>query len=468
MGCIYYEKNVLEYNDSEHKNLLEIFKDNEIPVDGIVKVHIVSGNSLENGTVKSVSDKDVSVERFIPIGEISCNNAIKKDSTDILSLLYNSLKEEEEKTIGVAVDIGTASVVCYICNLTTKEIITIKSEKNPLAYMGDMTTDELVAHLNSKDKSEFQTALVETLYKIIVSGCREYGVYEKDITTILVSGSTLMEHLICAVDATSMFDEKHIPQSLFGIEELAASLGINLKVSLKCYISPCASYNIGGDIIAGMTYCNIDKSDKNSLYLDIGTETGIVLKRKDRYYSTAATTPAFDGVGISCGMIAESGAVHDAVVKDGEMRFSTVYEVVAEGVCGIGMVNIAAEAIKAGKLTSKGELTDGEIRINENVALTQEDFDKLFEQKKRIHSAILSLLEKAEIEMDEIDEIILSGGLGVKFNASNVCKIGAIPAILQDRIRSVLGNASGLGSVKTLVGGLTEFDRMIELSEKFV
>jgi len=121
MGCIYYEKNVLEYNDSEHKNLLEIFKDNDIPVDGIVKVHIVSGNSLENGTVKSVSDKDVSVERFIPIGEISCNNAIKKDSTDILSLLYNSLKEEEEKTIGVAVDIGTASVVCYICTLQQKK-----------------------------------------------------------------------------------------------------------------------------------------------------------------------------------------------------------------------------------------------------------------------------------------------------------------------------------------------------------
>lgn len=467
MGCIYYEKNEFNYNDSEHKTLLEIFEDNGLSIEGLARVHIVIGNSLENGSVKSVSDKDVFTAKFIPIGDVTCSNDIKNENDDILSLLYNSLKEDN-KSLGVAVDIGTSSIVCYICNLTTKEILTIKLAKNPLSYFATMTDEEISAHLSEKDKTEVQAVLVNAINSVIMSGCREYGLSQDDITTILVSGNTLMEHLISAVDTAPMFGEKHIPESLFGVEELSVSFGLVSGMAGKCYVSPCGSNNIGGDTVAGMIYCNIDKNDKNILYLDIGTDTAIVLKSRGNYSAVSVSTPAFDGEGISCGMIPESGAVHDASVKNGEMKYSTIHEVVPEGVCGIGLVNIVAESMKSGKITKNGEIIDGCVVINESVSVTQTDVDELMKQKSLIYSGIAEVLDKSGTGMDEVDEIILSGGFAVKFNANNICKIGAIPTILQDRIRSVVGNASGLGSVKVLVGGMGEFDRMIELSEKFM
>jgi uncharacterized 2Fe-2S/4Fe-4S cluster protein (DUF4445 family) len=261
----------------------------------------------------------------------------------------------------------------------------------------------------------------------------------------------------------------YVPASTLFSPIKAIDLGFALEDHVTALVYPAISSYVGGDIVAGVMGSGMYRTEELTLFMDIGTNAEIVIGNKDWLACAACSAgPAFEGGGIKFGMRAAKGAIEDFSMDPVtfEPMNITIGNVRPKGICGSGLIIIAATMFEMGAIDNRGKFnrdldtsrireTDGifeyvlawkdESQIDRDITLTEPDLDNLMRAKGAIYSGCMTLLEEVGLKMSDIDSIYLAGGFGSYVDLEKAMVIGLLPEIDHDRIRFI-GNGSLMGA----------------------
>ena len=348
----------------------------------------------------------------------------EETEADIQTEFHGDIAEGENKNRLLAVDIGTTTVALYI--IEKGEVKEKLSFVNPQgAHGADVISRLVFAGEGGADK--LRTELWEAI-----------APYAEETDCCVICGNTAIEHFVTGEDASGIAKLPFTPASLFGCE-------YDMPFAKKTYIAPCVAAYVGGDITCGAVACDIDRVEELTLYIDIGTNGEIVLADGERALCCAAAAgPAFEGANIECGCIAKPGAV-DKVWYDGELKYRTIDDIPAVGICGSGLIDAVAALLEGFMLDETGKLEEERYYLGE-VYISQKDIRSLQTAKAAIAAGIKTLLAEMKKPVTAIKKVIIAGGFGMHIDPDSACDIGLIPSELRGRIE-FLGNCAGLGAV---------------------
>jgi uncharacterized 2Fe-2S/4Fe-4S cluster protein (DUF4445 family) len=232
------------------------------------------------------------------------------------------------------------------------------------------------------------------------------------------------------------------------------------------YISPNIKSFVGGDISAGLIASDLAHKKGTYLFIDLGTNGEIVLKtEKEIIVTSTAAGPAFEGMRISCGMLALPGAIYKAKHVD-KLQTFTLGKKPAKGICGTGLIDLIAIFLETGKLSSNGRINGRQkkIIIKDKVHISQNDVREMQLACAAVKTGIKMMLEEHHLTSDQLDGIYIAGAFGNYLNIKNGMKIGLLPQIDEEKIIFV-GNAA-LAGAKTLLLSVTSRNSVENLVRK--
>ncbi len=386
-----------------------------------------------------------------------------KKEMNILSLQYKLTKTVIPKPgklensvavpYGLAVDIGTTTMVFYIVNLLFGSVVDIKTAVNPqIKYGADVISRIQYGMENENGIKDLQIPLIKTINNVINEYCEQNGIINNDFVRITITGNTTMLHTFLGEDATSIAQYPFIPVFKDVVRKNPKDLFIDINTKGEIVLLPSLSGYIGADIVAGLASLDMKKIGKTFLYVDIGTNGEIVLVTPERVLSCAtAAGPAFEGANISCGMSAVAGAVSEYSVNE----IKVIGNAEPKGVCGSGLIDIVAEMLKTGALQQEGNIEKDFVvyqneHDNHKITLTQQDIREVQLAKSAIAAGINRLLSIAGITKEQLDNVLLAGGFGNYINVKNAIRIGLLPDVPFDKYIQI-GNSAGSGAVLALL-----------------
>jgi uncharacterized 2Fe-2S/4Fe-4S cluster protein (DUF4445 family) len=373
--------------------------------------------------------------------------------------------------LGLAVDLGTTTVVVFLDDLSSHRNIGIRSFPNPQhTYGADVVSRIQYCRENPDGTRRLHREIILSVEQAAIQLCRSNGLDPLSIGEIVVTGNPTMLHLFKGVSPASLAVYPFTPVFLSEQNLLAGEVGFNDFSQARMAMVPSVSSYIGADIVAGLAAVSLNPAEGWSLFLDIGTNGEMVLWNGDQILACAtAAGPAFEGARISCGMAGVEGAVSE--IRDG--AYETIGSKPARGLCGSGLVDAVANLLVEGKIDMMGYMEASERFIPElDLLLTPQDIREVQLAKGAIAAGIKVLMLEAGIPAEDVRRVFMAGGFGYALHDWSAGRIGLIPEGLEKRqIRA--GNTSGLGARLWLHSGkfreytreIADRVRYIELSE---
>ncbi|HMA59378.1 MAG TPA: ASKHA domain-containing protein [Halanaerobiales bacterium] len=456
--------------------------------------------SLDKATLKNQTDYLKKIYEKTATNKINYKNLKKipnlnkKEALTVLKwrdqILNISEDNINENFYGLAVDVGTTTVVIYLLDLNTGKEVDINSFYNPQKKFGADVISRINYTFNNEDGIEvMQTPVLKAINEGIKTLASNNGITSDDIYKMSIVGNTIMLHLLLGIDALSIAKSPYVPIFTDELDLKPTEVGIEINEHGIIQFLPSISGYVGADITGDMLTINIDQLKGNNLMIDIGTNGEIVLNKGERIYScSAAAGPAFEGANITFGTAGISGAISTFKIEEKKFKFSTINDNDPIGICGSGLLDMIAEFFKHGFIESSGKIKEKEelkewqkeyldeykdqraIKITEKdhseitIYLTQKDIREVQLAKGAIAAGIEILLNKTELEADELDRVFIAGGFGNYINPANACFIKMIPQCLEDKIIQI-GNGAGTGAKIYLLNKQAK-ERAVNIKEK--
>jgi uncharacterized 2Fe-2S/4Fe-4S cluster protein (DUF4445 family) len=375
-----------------------------------------------------------------------------------------------DNPVGVAIDIGTTTVVMYFVDLLTGYIEKIASFLNPQnVYGADVISRINYCQENNNGLSQQQDVIIEAINYELENFCVQKQINNNSIIKIAIAGNTTMMHLLLGIDPESIALAPFVPK--FKDKQIVSGKDLGLSINKKAEIVtlPCISAYVGADIVAGLSV--LKPVFNNCLFLDIGTNGELALVSGSKIYVCAtAAGPAFEGANLACGMGAVQGAVS---VYQNPGQYSVIGDDLPKGICGSGIVDVIAYLVSHNLVDETGLLqTPFFIDKENNIYVSQDDIREIQLAKSAIYSGIKILMKNAGLEYNTLDALFLAGGFGNYIDIDSAIQIGLLPYEMKGKIYPI-GNSAGIGTLQYLksqnFAGSTEKipDRTIhiELSE---
>lgn len=404
---------------------------------------------------------------------------------------------------GLAIDIGTTTVVVAVVNLNTSAVAAVKSALNGQAPFGaDVISRVSYTMLEPDGLQTLQARIVETINKLTTELTAQAGVALDNVYEIVAVGNATMLHLLFGIDPEAIAQYPFVPSIEESITLPAASIGLRAHPDARLTTLPHLGAYVGADIVAGVLATGLtrNKDDKIRLYIDVGTNGEIVLGSTRGTLATAAPAgPAFEGAQIKCGMRASDGAIEGVQISD-DVRLQTIGNASPIGICGSGLVDAVAELVKCGAVDATGRMLSAEeargtlrvpdaianrlIEVNgvrafllsapndaERIVLTQQDVRALQFAKAAIAAGFRVLMQKLNLGDEDLHQVLLAGSFGSYINPASARAIGLVPWMPVEQIVAV-GNAAGEGAKIALLSfrereaakRFKEFIEYVELS----
>jgi len=406
---------------------------------------------------------------------------------------YKVIKVEKGNSsplFGLAIDIGTTTVVVSLINISTGEIIDTQGTYNKQVKFGDDVITRIIYAVDSPDNMlEIQKVVIETINELIdkILSRNKYNINSNDIVSTVVAGNTIMTQLFLGINPKYIRLEPYIPT----INEVplinASEIELNVLPESLIHIFPSVASYIGGDIVSGVLVTDMSNKDDLTLFIDIGTNGEIVLGNKDWLVTCASSAgTCFEGGGINSGMRAMSGAIEriDIDTQTLDINYKVIGDTPPIGICGSGLVDCLAKLRKAGIIDRTGNFqfqnserykvtSDDKIFVlawsyesgtGKDIIITENDVKNLIRAKGAIYAGIRSLLNSVGIEIDIIKKIIIAGGFGNYLNIKDSIQIGLLPDLQEDRY-NFIGNSSLKGAILGLLSQ-DAWKEALELSHK--
>ena len=376
--------------------------------------------------------------------------AVLYDDREVLDIEPDGAGPE---IFGLAVDLGTTAIVCELVDLRTGRIADREAAVNAQSsYGADVVSRITFAFENPDNLRRLRTAAVQLINDVVGTMCRRSGVPRHRIYDAVVAGNAAMNHILCGVPVDSLaLAPFHAVFST--LPPLAASeIGFALHPQARLYVSPNIKSFVGGDITAGLVASEFAAEPGPALFIDLGTNGEIVLKKGGEFVATStAAGPAFEGMTISCGMLAVPGAIHRAEWDNG-FRCRTIDDLPPQGVCGSGLIDILAGALERGLLGPDGRIAGANkrLRLTERLALTQQDVRDIQLAVAAVRSGIRLMLREFRLEAADLDRVFVAGAFGNSLDIGHAAALGLLPDLHAGKT-VFIGNASLAGARLLLI-----------------
>jgi len=373
---------------------------------------------------------------------------------------------------GLAIDIGTTTVVVYLVNLLTGEVVDQQGSYNKQAKFGDDVITRIVyAVENAEQLQEIRLAVVDTINELIDKILERQSLSSSDFSSAVAAGNTTMTQLFLGVDPRYIRLEPYIPTMTNVPSIPAKDIGLHMLPEAMVHCFPSVASYVGGDIISGTLITDLANGEDIILFIDIGTNGEIVLGNTDWLVSCACSAgPSFEGGGITFGMRAMPGAIERVVIDPETLDVSlkVISKTLPVGICGSGLVDCLSKLLGAGIIDRVGNFQMGHpansarLRATsddkefvlawadqagggKDVVITENDVKNTIRAKGAIYAGIRTLLNMVAVEMEMISRIIIAGGFGNYLNVQDSVQIGLLPDIEEERYEFI-GNASIKGA----------------------
>lgn len=374
---------------------------------------------------------------------------------------------------GLAIDLGTTTLVVSLIDLATGRELATTSSLNPQIRYGHDVVRRIQKGSTPEGLAELAQCVREGLNRLIGEACDDSGADVEEILDVVIGGNTTMLQLAASVDPAPLGCVPFTVGLESGRAYPASRFGLNVHPAARVYVPPIVHAYVGADISAGLLVSRrFFSPDGVMLFVDIGTNGEMGLSAGDIYLMTStAAGPAFEGMGISAGMRARIGAV-EAVKTDGYdvMEIRTIGDAPPEGICGSGIIDLTAALLRLGVMDATGrmrrpgqadDLPDAvasritqvndipAFHLGKDVYFTQEDVRQVQLAKSAIRAAVEILLQEAGLDSSSLERIVLAGGFGYSLRPENLEIIGLLPPGTADKVYFA-GNTSRIGCVRML------------------
>ena len=384
--------------------------------------------------------------------------------------------DTSDRCFGVAVDIGTTTIVASLVSLCSGQELSVASRMNPQANFGD----DVLARIKHSTAcpaclDQLRRAVVDEVAGVVDALCVQAGVRPEHVYEITFAGNTTMQHLLCGVDPSQLGETPFAPAYARGLLLHARDLQIPINARGMAYVFPVIGGFIGGDTVAGILSTRLGELEGPALMIDIGTNGEIVLAHQGALMAAStAAGPAFEGARISCGMRGVRGAI-EKVLLDDDVRLGVIGDARPAGICGSGLIDLVAELLRVGIVSREGRLHEPEelpaglppalvrrVRCTPDgqgvfvlaegpepghspVVLTQRDIRELQLGCGAIRAGISIMLRQAGLTPSALQTVLVAGGFGSFIRRDKAQRIGLIPDVDHERVQYV-GNASLAGA----------------------
>ncbi len=378
-------------------------------------------------------------------------------------------------SLGLAIDVGTTSIVVYLVDMMDGSILAATSGHNQQAACGDDVINRIVC-AEKDGVAKLSRMALATINNLISEALAAVNADKNQIKNVVISGNTTMTHLLLKIEPKYIRREPYIPTiSEFPVLQ-AGDIGIKANPVAAVFIMPDPASYVGGDIVSGLLFAGFHRTNLMTLFIDVGTNGEIVLGNREWLMTASCSAgPAFEGGGIRWGMRAEEGAI-DKVSIDPETFepvFSTIGNAQPRGICGSGMIDLISEMMQTGVIGQNGKFKidsshprmklDGEdlayilafanqTPMEEDIVFTEIDIHSLILSKGAVYSGFMVLLKQSGLDFSAIDQVLISGGFGRYLNIDKAITIGLLPDIDRAKFK-YLGNSSIAGAYMALLSG---------------
>jgi uncharacterized 2Fe-2S/4Fe-4S cluster protein (DUF4445 family) len=397
---------------------------------------------------------------------------------------------------GVAMDIGTTTVYGQVVDLITGRVLAEAGQFNGQISYGEDVISRIMFAEKGDGLDRIHQVVIDTVNQVLAKIIKKSGVGRAPISVLTLAGNTTMTQLLLKVEPRYIRRSPYVPAARIYPHIRACDLGIDLDDHVTALVYPQVSSYVGGDIVAGVMGSGMFRTEKLTLFMDIGTNAEVVIGNRDWMACAACSAgPAFEGGGIEFGMRAAKGAIEDFSIDPTtfEPMLMTIGNVRPKGICGSGLITMVATLFEMGVINNQGkferELGTERIRqtrdiweyvlayadetqIDRDIVISEIDIENLIRAKGAIYSGCMTLLAEVGMGPDDIEQIILAGGFGSYVDLEKAMVIGLLPEMDAEKVIYV-GNASLLGArmsaltnrIRQDVVGVTNMMTNFELSE---
>lgn len=359
---------------------------------------------------------------------------------------------------GLALDLGTTTVVLRLVDLESGIVRAAQSFENPQRFAGSDVMAR-VAYAATDVDGRLRTTLTAYINQAIgVLPCDPDSIYE-----VAVVGNPTMRDLFFGLDVGSLGQS---PYRSVSEHELAAgrrnstalsaparSLGLRTHGAARAYGLPLVGGHVGADAAACLLAVDAPHEDRLVAVLDIGTNTELLLGNRRRMLAASCPAgPAFEGGGMSCGSPAFPGAI-EAVQLDvaGVPTYRVIGDGAPEAICGSGLVDTLSELLRIGRMSELGRIEAKRYVLDRaaDIYVTAEDISRLAQAKAALAAGWKLLMSHYGAEHGEIDRLYLAGGFANHLDREAAVSIGLVPDLPRERIEPI-GNGAIEGATLAL------------------
>ena len=364
---------------------------------------------------------------------------------------------------GLAMDLGTTTIVIRLLNLETGEVIADSSFENPQRFGGSDVMSRI--HYDTHDGSKL---LQRTLAGYLTHAIEEFPVDPQTIYELIVAGNSTMRDIFFRLNVYSIgqspyrsiteLEMEEGKRTTTSLSEAAKKLLLPIHPKARVYGLPIISGHVGADAAACMLAVGLADEERTVAVMDIGTNTELILGNKNKIFAASCPAgPAFEGGAIACGMPGLPGAIEKIKINDdGSVHAGVIGDVPAQGICGSGLVDLLSELLRTGRINQLGRFEHGEEKLvldvnsDPQIFFTESDINELAQAKGANVAGLQVLFHDYGIRFEDLDIFYLAGGFGRHLNVESSKRIGLIPNIDDSKILQV-GNAAIEGACIALL-----------------
>ncbi|KPA14646.1 metal-binding protein [Candidatus Magnetomorum sp. HK-1] len=375
---------------------------------------------------------------------------------------------------GLAVDLGTTRVVLRFLDLINQKIVTETNFENPQASIAP----DVLARIHYTDQTDglkhMQELIINGINQEIQKVCTAQDIAPERILCMSVAGNTCMTHLFLGLPPHSIIREPYIPVVNRQLILPASDLSLQIHPQACVFVFPNIGSYFGGDLIAGILYLDMHHSEETAIMVDVGTNAEVVLGNKDWMLACAgAAGPALEGGVSKIGITARAGAIERIKMQPGssEFEYQTIENKKPVGICGSGIIDLAAVLFKSGMLDIRGkfvpEICKDQLTIIDDInhfmvvpksqsatsydlTLSQVDIDSLIRSKAAMYTILTTISRSVGLQLSDISKFYVAGTFGAYIDPTSAISIGMIPDLPLSRYKSV-GNTSIEGASRILM-----------------
>ncbi len=396
-----------------------------------------------------------------------------------------------DEIFGVAIDIGTTTVVTKLIDMKDGKCLATQAALNPQTLYGDDVISRIAYAQTDEKLYHLQKSIIDCINKLTTKLCEQASIEISQIYEVCAVGNTTMNHIFLKLPITQLGQVPYRAYSIDAWDVPPRQLHLLMNPAGNIHTVENIAGFIGSDTTAVAIATDIDSAEQMTLAIDIGTNGEIVLGAKDKLYAAScAAGPAFEGARIFCGSRAVDGAIQAVIINNDDIDLDVIGNSPARSLCGSGLIDAAAVMLdlgiidKTGRFAKPDTLT-GKVpekiiqRVIEHnsqpaftladtdekkVILTQKDIREVQLAKAAIRAGIKILQNKIGLKDADIMQILLAGAFGNYIRPQSALKIGLLPEVGLELIRFV-GNAAATGAQTMLLSSRYR-EKALQLARK--